>query len=360
MRNSLFAALVGIALIVGPSVSAKEYRKLVNRDGKAIHAELLEKKDGKISFMLKNGIQNAGKIYTVAIADLSDADQEFLADWKPEKPKARAPWGGGASKRSAQGPSSAYYSKGKGEIKTKVEELLAAHGGRKASEEQQATNLLNVYRYLCGVHSHVKNDQGLNNNCAQAAKICLRKGDLSHDFGHFTDRCNLSSMGDMIGSVPQYIDDAGDNNKEHRGHRRWCLNPEMGRTGFGSGGAAFSAMWSMDNSAGESRLKFWSYPGAGYFPKEHMHGTAWSYYQNGPVPSRDKLKVRIIKLKQAPERKLSSRDVPVGEEVGVRYVSTYLNTINFEPARFQAGDRGIYWVSITGGGLNVGYLVDFY
>ena len=196
--------------------------------------------------------------------------------------------------------------------------------------------------------------------CRFNAKICLEKGTLSHGFGHYTNKCNLSSMGDVVASVPQYINDAGGNNREKRGHRRWCLNPSMEKTGFGSGGSAYSAMWAMDHSGRGSRAKFWSYPGKGYFPRDYMHGTAWSYYQQDGVPSKDKIKISIFKLLKAPEKNISSSAEPEGSDIGVKYISAYGNTINFEPDKFEAGDRGIYWVRITGGGLRVGYVVEFF
>jgi len=232
--------------------------------------------------------------------------------------------------------------------------------GKRASDEQKATNLLNVYRYLCGVPAKVKMDEKLNANCEEAAKICEEKGKLGHDFGHYTDKSNLSTMGDVVASVPQYIDDSGSNNRERRGHRRWCLNPPMKKTGFGSGSSGYSAMWSIDGSRDSSRVKAWSYPGAGYFPRKYMHGTAWSFYQKNQVPPKNKIKITIFKLRKAPTKKISFNGVPDGKEIGVRYISAYKNTINFEPKDFTAGDRGIYWVRITGGGMREAYVVEFF
>jgi hypothetical protein len=79
----------------------------------------------------------------------------------------------------------------------------------------------------------------------------------------------------MAASVTGYIDDSGDNNREAHGHRRWCLNPPMGKSGFGTAGESYSGMWAMDASG--SRIKGnWSYPGTGFFPKKYVHGTGWS------------------------------------------------------------------------------------
>ena len=365
MKMKWFAYLICLmALVISAAApaSAADYRTLISQGGRELKTELLSKSDEKITFRLRN----SGKKYTVDISSLSAADQEFLADWLPEGAEVKDAGEAGDDEESdeedltSQGPKS-LYPRTKAEIKDQIKALLKGEGRKnRASQEQKATNILNVYRYLCGVPYNVKNDRGLNSHCEAAAKICLQKGKLSHGFGHYTDKCNLSSMGDMVASVPQYIDDAGGNNRERRGHRRWCLNPAMGKTGFGSGGSAYSGMWSMDHSGRGTRAKFWSYPGKGYFPRDYMHGTAWSYYQQDAVPAKGKIKISIFKLRKVPEKKILSKTEPEGRDIGVKYISTYGNTINFEPDKFTAGDRGIYWVRITGGGLRVGYVVEFF
>jgi len=203
-------------------------------------------------------------------------------------------------------------------------------------------------------------DKKLNANCEEAANICKKNGKLSHDFGHFTDKSNLTTVGDMVDSVRRYIDDSGDNNREKRGHRKWCLNPPMKKTGFGSGGSSYSAMWAMDGSHDGSRVKTWSYPGEGYFPRDYMHGTGWSFYQKGKVPPKDKIEISIFKLHKAPTKKIPFSKDPEGKDIGVKYIAAYDNTINFEPKDFTAGDRGIYWVRITGGGMREAYVVEFF
>lgn len=58
---------------------------------------------------------------------------------------------------------------------------------------------------------------------------------------------NICSMHNMIGQVDMFMDDSDVKNRDRVGHRRWCLNPTMLKTGFAadSGG---SLMWSMDKS----------------------------------------------------------------------------------------------------------------
>ena len=358
MKYCYIAIALGFASLQW--LTAGEARTLVNHAGKKINAELLSKTKDTITFRI--GYHK--KKYTVDISTLSEADQEYLEDWQPEGSKSNVATNKNAGEEDDEndenGPKS-LYPRTKQEIKAKIKEILKDKGAsQKSSKEQKATNSLNVYRYLCGVPAKVKMDTKLNGYCEEAAKACEDKGGLSHDLGHYTDKSNLSTMGDIIASVAQYIDDAGSNNRERRGHRKWCLNPPMKKTGFGSGRSGYSAMWAMDGAHDGSRVKTWSYPGAGYFPRDYMHGTGWSFYQKNNVPPKDKIQISIFKLRKAPTKKISMNDIPEGRNIGVRYISTYGNAINFEPENFTAGDRGIYWVRITGGGMREGYVVEFF
>mgnify|MGYP006165514497 FL=1 len=176
----------------------------------------------------------------------------------------------------------------KAEIRAKIKEINAREVPDGVSKgAQDAVNLLNVYRFLSRVPYDVKADKGMNAAATDAAKICAEKGKLSHDFGHSTDKCNLamnSGNMSMESSVMQYIQDSGANNRERRGHRRWCLNHKMSKTGFGIEGA-YSAMYLIDQSDRGIR-KDYSYPGHGFDAKKYLHGNGWSYHiVNGPAPS---------------------------------------------------------------------------
>jgi hypothetical protein len=160
----------------------------------------------------------------------------------------------------------------------------------------------------------------------------------------------------VIASVPQYIADSGDNNRDARGHRAWCLNPPMTKTGFGSGGGSFSAMWCMDSS-GPSNTGTWAYPGKGWFPMEYLHGNAWSVYNTGASDTAG-IKVEVFKLQKRPDQPFPATAEIPGHPVKVTHVSTGMNAINFEHE--DANKRGVYWVRLSGGKVNTGYLVELY
>ena len=190
-----------------------------------------------------------------------------------------------------------------------------------------------------------------------AAKACAAAGTLSHSLGHSTNKCNLSQgQHNMASTVDGYIGDGGDNNRERRGHRRWCLNPPMQNAGFGREGS-FSAMWCMDSSGQKPRAP-WSYPGRGLYPREYVHGNAWSFYMTGPLP--DDTKVRIWKLSSRPEQSIPWGETPKGREIEVGYSFVYDNTINFEPDAKIHGKRGIYWVRVQGRAIREQYLTELF
>ena len=70
--------------------------------------------------------------------------------------------------------------------------------------------------------------------------------------------------------------------------------------------------------------------------------------------------MNVFKLKKSGVKTYSADDEVEGKDLGVKFVHTYDNTINFEPDDFSAGDRGSYWVRITGGGFHEGDLVELY
>lgn len=287
---------------------------------------------------------------------LSDADVTYLKDWEPEDPRT-------GEKEVAEDlgeASSRLYPRTKEEIRDRLQEIEKRDAPPGIDREQQKTiNELNAYRFLSGVPDDVAADAKMVEQATDAAQACEKHGDLSHDIGHSTDLCNLAAGGTMLSSVKQYIHDMGENNREKRGHRRWCLNPPMGKTGFGSAGR-YSAMVAMDSSGSGKTKGSWAYPGKGFFPKEYLHGNAWSLYLTKNAPSKDDIKVEVYKLTRRPEKPFSSTEEIPGTALPVEYGAVYGNAINFEPQPEPITGRGIYWVRVSGGGLREGYVVELY
>ena len=119
-----------------------------------------------------------------------------------------------------------------------------------------------------------------------------------------TSTSNLSfGTGGMSGSksVEGYMDDSDKSNIDRVGHRRWCLNPSMKMTGFGSEGS-FSAMWSMDKGREKvPEFDFICFPARGYMPGAYFNSSyAWSVSLNPNLystPDKASVKVHLSLLK---------------------------------------------------------------
>jgi hypothetical protein len=347
--------LIGFLCLTQPLLASTEWRTFTDQRDRKIVAKVISVGDDFALLELKsNGRQSA-----VPFEVLSEADVEYLTSLDLDSADSAT-----ADKDRSSDPEdiepNRLYPRSKQEIRDGIRQIAKTPVPEGLSREvHEAVKSLNIYRFLCGVSYDVEGDPTFSKNAEAAAKACERNGGLSHDIGHHTDRCNLASDGNMLNSVAQYIEDSGDNNREARGHRAWCLNPPMGKVGFGSAGAQYSAMWCMDGS-GTSKVKnFWTYPGRGFFPLEFMHGNAWSVYVQEEVPDVKKISVEVFRLTKRPESPLPMSGEIEGKPIAVNFVSkSLLNGINFEPAK--PAEKGIYWVRIKGGGLRIGYVVELY
>jgi hypothetical protein len=153
---------------------------------------------------------------------------------------------------------------------------------------------LNGYRYLCGLDADVVLTEEHNLTCKFGAYLCSVIGRIEHtpakpaglDESVYkkgyegTSHSNLfwsSGPDGLTGSVNGYMDDSDASNVARVGHRRWCLNPTMGATGFGQV-RGYSAMWSMDasNAAGKGE-HIVCFPAAGFWPLAYWpNRAAWS------------------------------------------------------------------------------------
>lgn len=179
------------------------------------------------------------------------------------------------------------------------------------AEREAALRRLKSYRYLVGVpYEDLSLDDELNKYCDGAATINEKLGKLSHypanpglpeEFYKVAKKgaaeSNLAQMsaGGLVQSVDLYMNDSDAKNVKSVGHRRWCVNPAMTRTGFGKSGK-FSAMYAIDS--GRKRIPDYDYiafPPPGAMPVEYYApGIAWSVSLN---PSKFKAPASTIKPK---------------------------------------------------------------
>lgn len=130
------------------------------------------------------------------------------------------------------------------------------------SSLQNALNAVNQCRFIAGLES-VTLDESYS-DYAQKGSLLLRvKGELNHHHSKPADMSNelyndaytgTSSSNISYGYynvadsvISGYMDDSDTSNIDRVGHRRWVLNPSMGKTGFGKVGI-YSAMYAFDKS----------------------------------------------------------------------------------------------------------------
>lgn len=225
---------------------------------------------------------------------------------------------------------------------------------------QEGLNELNAFRFLSGVPHGVTLDGALVSAADEAARACEKAGHLGHDLGGNTDKCNLhgatGTAGRYADSIRGYIRDDGENNREKRGHRWWCLTPQLGKTGLGRAGG-FQAMYVFDKS-GPKPAGSWAIPGKGWYPAEYVPGDSWSLYLPKNAPPADQLKVRMWKLNGQPQQALKNPEAPIGKPVTIKAVFTFANAINFEPE--IAPKKDTYFIKVEGPGVSEAYLVDLF
>ncbi len=357
-RSLLVLPILILTAAPGPLRGADNWHTFTDVRGRKLEAKILRVEKDHVVVELKSN----GRQIPLDFENLSEEDNEFLGSYDGDIKMPPSSAGGGDPDNAVpEGDpgKSRLYPRTREEIRAGIREIERRPKPADVTREvHEATRKLNIYRFLCGVPHNVEPDMAFSKNAEDAALACKKHGSLSHGLGHSTDKCNLSTIGDMAASVAQYIEDAGANNRDARGHRAWCLNPPMARVGFGSGGDSYSAMWCMNNG-GESIRGIWTYPGRGLFPIDYMHGNAWTLYGAGRPESADKLKVEVFRLSKRPEKALPLHGEIVGRRIKVNHVSLGMNgAINFEPD--EPKNRGVYWVRVTGGGVREGWLVELF
>ena len=178
----------------------------------------------------------------------------------------------------------------------------------------------------------------------------------------------------MWASVRDYMWDSSDRNIQHVGHRRWCINPAMLKTGFGKFGNYF-AMWCSDASRKiVPDYDFFAFPARGITPVQLLRKEpyAWSVSLNRNkyrTPTTDQIKVTVVPARLDIARaRLTKEDQPLElEHVRVDdEAPAFPAAVIFRPKYVDATKAGSsFWVDITGlkkiddTPVTIGYFVAF-
>ena len=260
-------------------------------------------------------------------------------------------------------------------------------GKVKTSALQAAVDRLNALRRIAGLPS-VSLDLSLSESAQYGAVIQAANGSLSHapscpagmDSAFYqkaksaAGSSNLHSGRTLTGAVDGFMDDSSSsNNISSVGHRRWQLNPTMGKVGFGYAqgvrGGGYVAEKVFDRSGTGCDYDFIAWPASGNFPAQLFSGdVAWSVTLNPveyQIPSKSSITVTLTREADGRTWTFSSRSSDGFFNVDTSGYGV-ANCIIFRPEGIDRYD-GTYTVRIDGlqaqNGQSVAdftYQVDFF
>ncbi|UQZ86570.1 hypothetical protein SK3146_05863 [Paenibacillus konkukensis] len=271
-------------------------------------------------------------------------------------------------------------------------QIVSPHQAGKLNTDfiEDGVRTVNTMRYLAGVPDDLAQDSFLNEQAQYGAVLLAVYGQLSHtpakpkgmsesfySKGYAsTSSSNIYSLYGAAGAVKQnailprtvvsYMSDNDESNVASVGHRRWILNPDLKKIGFGlaEGRASngyrsfYSSMQVLDQSrADKFDYDIISWPGKGYFPLKYFQGNdPWSVTLNPDkyaTPDPNEVSVSLTRLNDQEIWTMDKDDDAAGEGKAYFNVNTHKygvpNCIVFRPGgnmRYEDGDR--FEVQISG------------
>lgn len=179
------------------------------------------------------------------------------------------------------------------------------------ADRELALRQLKAYRFLVGVpYADLTLEETCNAHAQAGAEVCAALGEITHtprNPGWPADRFASAAIGAKNSNLHQgqractsvrgYMDDSDPSNIAKVGHRCWCMNPSMLKTGFGHK-QGFTAMWATDKSRPKvPDLEVVSLPPRGYVPAAWI-GARWAWSASfGPkhfdAPRAEQVKVLV-------------------------------------------------------------------
>ena len=278
-----------------------------------------------------------------------------------------------------------------------VEPSLAAPyrpGTVKTEVLQAATDRLNLMRRLAGLPG-VELDLALSQE-AQYGAVLLATGGYTHypeqpadmedDFYQIglaaTRSSNIDMSRGILSSVDEIMCDSGPNNISTLGHRRWQLNPTLGKVGLGTVELPFLPFFDipfmvekvLDRSGPGCDYDFIAWPTSGYFPVAEdasqdsqaffSTNNAWSVTVDAAkygTPSPNSVTVRLTRESDGKTWNFSQGNTDSnGDYFNVENSGYGVNNcIIFRPGDVD-GYQGLYTVEIFGLAQPLAYQVNFF
>lgn len=171
---------------------------------------------------------------------------------------------------------------------------------------QSALNMLNIYRYIAGVPANVT----ANEEYIELAQHAALVNAVNDEMDHFPSQpkgmpdeiyelgakgASSSNLGWNYFSLVHLIDGFVNENVSSMGHRRWCLNPTMAKTGFGQVENHY-AMYSFDrNNTDAEDYNAVSWPGQ-ITPVQYFSNFDYWSLSMGEVVNKNSVSVTMTRL----------------------------------------------------------------
>ena len=176
--------------------------------------------------------------------------------------------------------------------------------------QRSALNMVNQIRCIAGLNADLTLYSDLEYQEAAASLVLRLNGALSHTperpsalaSGDYDDlyqkgydasrTSNIARGYTVTGALLAYMADRDTHNRVNLGHRRWILNPQMGRTVFGAN-ARFNAMYAYDRSGAGRQTKV-AWPGQQMPVQYFTAGDPWSL-SYGRVLDTSMIRVKLVR-----------------------------------------------------------------
>ncbi|MBR3438525.1 MAG: hypothetical protein IKH13_03360 [Clostridia bacterium] len=250
-------------------------------------------------------------------------------------------------------------------------------GAISQASKNNGINALDSYRYVAGL-SEVVWDSSLDSKLQSAALVSALNGNINHypskpalldeaTYNTGYEYCGKSNLywnsKNLAYGVAGYVEDDDSSNISRVGHRRWCLNPSMGKTCFGfvydENGSTFSAMYAFDSSnTADSGITNVAWPAQNTPVEMFRSNVPWSL-SVGKTLDASNVKVRVTRASDSKTWNFSSTSS-----------DGYFNVDNggyglkgcvvFRPDGITVSSGDSYSVRVETGENTVEYTVNFF
>jgi uncharacterized protein YkwD len=265
------------------------------------------------------------------------------------------------------GMTSAQENRTADDVRKKLAEILAPPEKKPANalaaDRAAALRRLNAYRYLAGLPHDVALDDDLNDTAQAGAALCERIGRLDHTPANpglpddeyrkayrGTSRANLGQgFRSLERAIDGWMDDSAGTTTNILGHRRWCLNPPLQKTGFGHAGP-FTSMSCFDTSRTPAPdYDFIPWPGRGPIPVGwFLPSQPWSVSLNPAKYQKVGSSVKPKVWELDPEGKKKGEPLPLALSKVDTAPFGIPNCVIFRPAPVEVKPGKRYLVEIEG------------